>query len=130
MGESCSLPCHHRPRCPYDSLGFLWLSPPVRARVGGVARPAPVIFEPVIFRAMTYHEFWRRCFNLLCYMNNPWFKGEHAENVYFKRVYTLYLKVDNHYNYIPTEEDVQELLYLEAHKPAVPCPYSRATLYR
>lgn len=74
-------------------------------------------------------SFYYRVKVLLDYMENPWFKGEHAESAYFNRVYKLYLKVTNHYCYVPTEEDEKELADLESHKPADPCPYSRGYLY-
>lgn len=74
-------------------------------------------------------SFYYRVKTLLDYMENPWFKGEHAENAYYNRVLKLYFKVRNHYCYVPTEEDMAELADLESHKPADPCPYSRGYLY-
>ena len=81
---------------------------------------------------MTHIDFWARVRALVKYMNNPWFKGEHAENVYFNRVHTLWNKVSGieNANYIPTPEDIFELYDLEQHKPADPFPYAHGPLYR
>lgn len=79
---------------------------------------------------MTHIDFWARVRALVEYMNNPWFKGEHAENAYYKRVLLLWNKVSGieNANYIPTPEDVFELYDLEQHKPKDACPYARGPM--
>ena len=67
--------------------------------------------------------FIQRVRNIVHYMENPWFKGEHAHSDYFSKAYRLYLRA-NIPNFQPSTEDIKQLEELEATKPSLPCPYN------
>lgn len=66
--------------------------------------------------------FIQRVKNIVRYMENPWFKGEHAHSEYFSKAYKLYLRA-NIQDFEPSTEDIKQLEELEATKPAIPCPF-------
>ena len=66
--------------------------------------------------------FIQRVRNIVHYMENPWFKGEHAYRDYFSKAYRLYLRA-NIPNSQPAPPDIRQLEELQATKPSIPCPF-------
>ena len=66
--------------------------------------------------------FIQRVRNIVHYMENPWFKGEHAHKEYFSKAYRLYLRA-NIPHFEPSTKDIKQLEDLEATKPIIPCPF-------
>jgi hypothetical protein len=73
---------------------------------------------------MDVHEYRRRIKALVKHMENPWFKGnDPAEDAFFKKVYLIWIKLQENTGYTPTAEDATELQHLESNKPRIPFPY-------
>ena len=115
--QCCNLHSNKCLRARYVSwiCGQVWSHPIVP-----VVSPAFRFWEDINFQTMAI--FIQRVRNIVHYMENPWFKGEHAHSDYFSKAYRLYLRA-NIPNFQPSTEDIEQVEELEATKPSIPCPF-------